>query len=365
MRPVLFEIPLGFIGLRNIPVHAYGFFIMLGFVVGSWIAARRSPKVGVKPEFTLDLALYVMIAAIVGSRVFYVAQYHDQFAWAPFWRIFDVTDGGLDFRAVVAGWLMPLGWYAWRSRDPRRPKRGLFAALLPTLIGCFVVALVLGRAAYLFQHRGDPRFDYGPFRIDQGGIVFYGGLFGAVLVAYLLIWWNKQSIPVISDLFIPEVALGYAFTRVGCFLNGCCWGRPSDLPWSVTYPGPPGPTQPGSPAWEAQLHAGLISSSAAHALPVHPSQLYAALAALGIFFFLSWIWKTNKVPGRVLAWFMLVYPVYRFLAEMTRGDEKHDWFGMTISQFFSVCVFVVGLIYMAILARRSAPQPAVAAVDRR
>ncbi len=363
MRPVLFEIPLGFLGLKDIPVHAYGFFIMLGFVVGSWIAAKRSPRVGVKPEFTLDLSLWVMIAGIVGSRVFYVAQYHSDYDW----RVFDVTDGGLNFWMGVFGWVLPLAWYQWKSRDPKRPRQGLLSALLGTLLACFVVGLVFARGAYLLQHRMDPRFDFGVFKIWNGGIVFYGGLFGAVAVAYWYIWRHKHSIAVISDLFIPEVALGYAFARVGCFLNGCCFGHPTTLPWAITYPGPSAALTGGSPAWESQVQAGLINHTADVSQAVHPSQLYAVVAAVGIFFFLSWIWKANKVPGRVLAWFCMVYSVYRFLVEFTRGDEKSDWVGLTISQFISVCMFAAGLVYLIVLSRRAAPAPqAIAAVsDRR
>lgn len=360
MRPVLFEIPLGF---KDIPVHAYGFFIMLGFVVGSWIAARRAPKADVSPEFTLDLSLWVMIAGIVGSRVFYVAQYHSEFDW----RIFDVSAGGMNFWMGVFGWILPLAWFQWRSRDPKRPKQGLLSALLWTLFACFVVGLLFARGAYLIEHRMDPRFDYGVFKIWNGGIVFYGGLFGAVAVAFWYILRHRQSIAVISDLFIPEVALGYAFARVGCFLNGCCFGHPTTLPWAITYPGPSEALRSGSPAWEAQVKEGIIAQTAEVSKAVHPSQLYATAAAVGIFFLLSRIWRTNKVPGRVLAWFLLVYPIYRFLAELTRGDEAHDWFGLTISQFISVCMFAVGLVYLYILSRRPAPapEPIAAVSDRR
>ena len=189
-----------------------------------------------------------------------------------------------------------------------------------------------------------------------------------MLVAFWYIRRSKQSIPVISDLFIPEVALGYASTRIGCFLNGCCFGHPTGVPWAIRYPGPPESGVPGSPAWNVQLDAGLIDRSATQSLPVHPSQLYATAAAVGIFFLLSRIWRTNKVPGRVLAWFLIVYSIYRFLAEMTRGDELHDWFGrLTISQFISVCMFAVGLAYLYILSRRAAPapEPIAAVSDRR
>lgn len=365
MRPVLFEIPLGF---RDVPVHAYGFFIMLGFVVGSWIAARRAPRVGVSPEFTLDLSLWVMIAGIVGSRVFYVAQYHQTYSWG----IFDITDGNLNFGAGVLGWLLPLAWYQWKSRDPGRPRRGLLGSLLGTVFACFVCGVVLARAAYLLQHRArigqlyglDP---FGVFKIWNGGIVFYGGLFGAVATAFWYIRRHKQSIAVVSDLFIPQVALGYAFARVGCFLNGCCFGKPTDLPWGVTYPGPTATIPSGSPAWQAQVDARIIDRLADVTKQVHPSQLYAVVCAVAIFFILSAIWRTNKVPGRVLAWFCLLYPVYRFLVEMTRGDEAHDWFGLSISQFISIPVFAAGGLYLWILTRPvTQPSPSVAAVpDRR
>ncbi len=388
MRPVLFEIPL----FNGIPVHAYGFFIMLGFVVGSWIAAKRGPKVGVPADFVLDLALWVMIFGIVGSRVFYVIQYRADYNWA----IFDLGDGGMSILGGVLGWVLPLAWMQWKKGDPSRPKRGLVAVLVRTLAACLVLGTVFARAFYLLPRlRVDPpvpdvlqgffkrlayritslhdsMYDYGVFRIDRGGIVFYGGLFGAVLVAFWYIRRHKQSILAISDLFIPEVALGYASARIGCFLNGCCFGHPvRDAHWwTVTYPGPSAELLSGSPAWEEQFKQGRIHHSAHETLPVHPSQIYAFFAALAIFFILSWLWKRNKVKGAVLGWFGILYSVYRFLNEMTRGDEAHIYFGMSISQFISVCMFAASVVLLAVLysraKRAAAPAPPVSTVsDRR
>lgn len=363
MRPVLFEIPLPWV---TIPIHAYGFFIMLGFVVGSWVASRRGPRVGIPSEFVLDLSLWVMVAGIVGSRLFYVAQYHREYSW----RIFDLTDGGMDVWGGVIGWLLPLAWLLWRNRDATRRKHGLASSLLRTLAACFFCGLVLARGVFLFQARKDSRgalYDYGVLKIWNGGIVFYGGLAAAVLVAFWYIHRHRQSILAVSDLFIPEVALGYAFARIGCFLNGCCFGRPTEVPWAIRYPGPQPGALSGSPAWEEQLRQKAIEPMAQHSLPVHPSQIYAAIAAVAIFLVLSWVWQRNRVTGKVLAWFGLVYPVYRFLVETTRGDEAHVYLGMTISQFISVCMFAVSAAWMAFVVRKGTPAgaPSVAVPEQR
>lgn len=371
MRPVLFEIPL----FNGIPVHAYGFFIMLGFVVGSWIAAKRGPKVGVPAEFVLDLSLWVMICGILGSRVFYVWQYRQLYDWS----IFDLGDGGFNFWAGALGWIAPLAWMQARRGDPKRPKRGLLATLLRTLFACFFWGVLLGRGVYLWQQRANPRYDYGVFMIQHGGIVFYGGLFGAVAVAFWYIHKYKQSILVVSDLFIPLVSLGYASARIGCFLNGCCFGRPMKDPhwWAVRYPGPSADLISGSPAWEEEFKQGLIHHSARESLPVHPSQIYAFFAALAIYFVLSALWKRNKVNGAVLGWFGILYSIYRFLNEMTRGDEDHVWpswlpptYQVSISQYISVWMFAASVVLLAVLhsraKRASVPAAPVAAVsDRR
>ena len=72
--------------------------------------------------------------------------------------------------------------------------------------------------------------------VQRGGLVFYGGLIGASLACILYVWRRKLPLWKIADILAPSIALGYVFGRFGCFLNGCCFGRPCSLPWAVTYP---------------------------------------------------------------------------------------------------------------------------------
>ena len=109
------------------------------------------------------------------------------------------------------------------------------------------------------------------FRSWQGGNNFYGCILGGLTGSIL--YWLRRPFPFrrMADAAALAVATGIAIGRIGCFLNGCCYGAVSNLPWAVTFPA-------GSHAWVRQVDAGLISPTAASSLPVHPTQLYASLA---------------------------------------------------------------------------------------
>jgi phosphatidylglycerol:prolipoprotein diacylglycerol transferase len=130
----------------------------------------------------------------------------------------------------------------------------------------------------------------------------------------IALWGRRRAIPYadLLDFVAPLGALGLAITRVGCFLNGCCWGAPSDLPWAVTFP-------PGSLPQQAQAAAGLVAAGAP-SLPVHPVQLYECAAALAMF---GWLWRRfgrRRCAGEVAAAFGLLYGGWRLLAELLRAD---------------------------------------------
>ena len=137
----------------------------------------------------------------------------------------------------------------------------------------FLGGVIGARGMYVLLHPGMIHGVGDIFRSWQGGNVFYGCILGG-LTGSLLFWYRHPfSFWPMADVAAPAVAIGAAVGRLGCFLNGCCDGVACSLPWGVRFPA-------GSHAWTRQANAGLIAPDAPFSLPVHPTQLYAALAGL-------------------------------------------------------------------------------------
>ncbi len=140
------------------------------------------------------------------------------------------------------------------------------------------------------------------------------------------------------DAIAPSIALGTFFGRLGCFLNGCCYGDQCRLPWAVSFPA-------GSDAWSHQVRARLISEGATASLPVHPTQLYSALDGLVLLILLSAYYPLRRRDGEVMGLLMIAYPITRFLIEYLRNDEPAFVAGLTISQGISVLLIVAAAAY--------------------
>ncbi len=138
-----------------------------------------------------------------------------------------------------------------------------------------------------------------------------GALLGAALGSSVFLKMRGAHFLSYVDAAAPAVALGYAVYRIGCFLNGCCFGTESDLPWAVTF-------AQNSEAFAAQVAAGLITPDASHTLPVHPTQLYHAL--LGVVAFVVLLRMKADVPGSRFAAALILYGAGRFVIEFFRGD---------------------------------------------
>jgi phosphatidylglycerol:prolipoprotein diacylglycerol transferase len=148
------------------------------------------------------------------------------------------------------------------------------------------------------------------------------------------------------DVAAPAVAIGAALGRIGCFLNGCCHGAVSDLPWAVCFP-------KGSHAWVRQLNAGLIPPEAPASLPVHPTQLYSAVAGFVVLGLLLLYSRRPRRAGELMAFLMLAYPLTRWPIEALRSDEPAVFAGMTWSQNISVALLLGGLALQFFVRMRS------------
>jgi phosphatidylglycerol:prolipoprotein diacylglycerol transferase len=176
----------------------------------------------------------------------------------------------------------------------------------------------------------------------RSGGVFYGGLIGAVLMGYFLMkryrlpWWKT------ADACAPGIAIGNFFGRQGCFAAGCCWGKPTSLPWGVKF---------------TELGHEITGVPTENYL--HPTQLYESFAMLIVFGVLLWLHKRKRFDGQVILLYALLYSVVRFTIEFFRDDPRGDILGLTTltglstSQMISLIVGIGALVLLIIRWRRS------------
>lgn len=176
------------------------------------------------------------------------------------------------------------------------------------------------------------------FSLVRAGGVFYGGLIGALLAAIVLVRRYRLPLWTTADLIAPGIALGHIIGRLGCLLAGCCYGRPTDLPWGITFTDPVAAANVGTPLGQA----------------LHPTQLYDAGAeALILLLLLATERRGRPFPGRTFWGYMLLYGVSRFVIELFRGDPRGAMMGMATSQFVSVLIVPVSLFMLWRLRERA------------
>jgi phosphatidylglycerol:prolipoprotein diacylglycerol transferase len=236
---------------------------------------------------------------------------------------------------VFAPWL---AW--WRAR-----REGIDGdVILDMGFWMFLAGLVGARAFYCIEYWGDDIHSlWEAFQYWRGGIVFYGGALGGMVGFLTYRWFYPFPLRPYLDAIAPSIALGIFFGRIGCFLNGCCYGDQCHLPWAVAFPA-------GSPPWVHQVKAGLISQSATASLPLHPTQLYSSFDGLVLLALLSAYYPLRRRDGEVMGLLFVAYPITRFLIEYLRNDEPGLFLGMTISQAISVVILVGAAVYWAWLA---------------
>jgi phosphatidylglycerol---prolipoprotein diacylglyceryl transferase len=185
-----------------------------------------------------------------------------------------------------------------------------------------------------------------PFSLWDGGLVVVGCIPFAVAGFFLFCHRRKLRPLAVGDAVIPSFFIGLAIGRIGCLLNGCCWGDRCDLPWAISFP------RDGGVTFGALMSAGFLPPDATWTFPLHPTQLYSALNALVLAALTAAYFRTRPKPGSVAALGCLLYPVSRFLIEFLRGDEMGQ-FGtaLTISQWYCIGLFGVGLVFTAWLNR--------------
>ena len=167
--------------------------------------------------------------------------------------------------------LFSMNLAAWRARREHLDRD----LILDMALWMFVGGLVGARLFYVVQKWGTEVHDIvEAFQIWKGGIVFYGSIMGGAFAFFTYRALRPFPLRPYLDCVAPAIAIGIALGRVGCFLNGCCYGDRCDLPGlGVSFPA-------GTAPWAQQLAQGLITNDAPYSLPVHPTQIYAAIDGL-------------------------------------------------------------------------------------
>jgi phosphatidylglycerol:prolipoprotein diacylglycerol transferase len=248
---------------------------------------------------------------------------------------------------LAASYLLGLRLAMWRAKkwglDPNRVLDLGIYIIIAALVGAKLLLLVVD-----FDQFSNPRELLNLARL---GGVFYGGLLLAVGVAFWYIHRHRLPFWTTCDVFAPGIALGHVTGRLGCLAAGCCYGKPTDMPWAIVFTNPLAAANVGTPL----------------GIPLHPTQIYEAGASLIILtLLLATERRGRRFAGRTFWSYMFLYAISRYVIEIYRGDPRGTVLGMfSTSQFISVVLAPLSLIMLVWLSRPSPVEPDQARKGRR
>jgi phosphatidylglycerol:prolipoprotein diacylglycerol transferase len=216
-------------------------------------------------------------------------------------------------------------------------KNNISPSIIENLAFYIMLGVVVGgRILYVIFHWPQYQHDIlGIVRIWEGGMMFFGGFIGGLIAGIMYLKHEKIAILRVGDLIAPAIGLGEFFTRIGCFLNGCCFGIPSDLPWAIRFPD--------------ECVAG---NSPVAAFTLHPTQLYSSLFGLALFLFL---WRRlNKIhkTGEIFAQYLMFSGIFRFGVDFVRYYE--DGANFWINQIIALATVIVGaIIFLRVINKKA------------
>lgn len=201
---------------------------------------------------------------------------------------------------VAIGLFAALQYLLVKSRQKGLSENKITDMVLYTIVAGLIgarIAYVLTNFRFYFNNPSDI------FKIWEGGLVFYGGFLAGLLALAVFVRMNpKLDFWELGDILAPAVSLGHAFGRVGCLLAGCCYGKPSELPWAVKFTNP-----------ESLAPLGVC---------LHPTQIYESLGAVAIFAALDRFNTKPHKKGQTVFAYLFLYGLLRFLVEFLRGDDR-------------------------------------------
>lgn len=241
------------------------------------------------------------------------------------------------FRIYSYGFMLAVAFFAGILFAANRARsRGLPKDIIYDLSAVIIICAVLGsRALYILTHRENYHSLLDMVALWQGGATYYGGMLLALFGSWLFTRIKGVSFFLIADIVSPSIAIGIFFTRIGCFLSGCCFGSPTSCSLGLVFP-------PDSPA--GHIYSGIH---------IHPTQLYSSLYGLLIFILLLLVEKKKSFDGFVFAFLCIFYGIARFIVDFFRYYEPTAFVGrtLTMNQVLSIGLVIVGLAILFILRR--------------
>lgn len=233
---------------------------------------------------------------------------------------------------MVIAVLAAIWWLRRTARGGGLPVEAVMSLSVWLLVGGLAGAKLFKAVRLLLQ--GEP-WSIG---LLEGAGDFYGGFLGA-LVVVLFYFWRHSELPAwrVADLYGPALALGQSIGRLGCLMAGDDYGKPTSLPWAITFTDPEAATIGGAPL----------------GVPLHPVQLYESLACLGLFFFLVWLSRRQRFDGQLVLCYALGYAVLRFVIEFFRGDVDRGFLFGGLFSTSQVIALALGGISLILLFRRA------------
>ncbi len=218
------------------------------------------------------------------------------------------------------------------SRDNKPFERFLTIAYI-MIFGGIIGARLFYVLFHLEEFASNWTASFNPFASHEFGIAglnVYGGVIVAIIGTFVYCRWRKMSTLEVFDYFSPAFVLGLGIARIGCLLNGCCFGTPTGLPWGISFP------------------LGSIPYAVYFDTPLHPSQLYTSLYGFGLFFLLHFMMKRKRFVGQIVALLFMIEAVFRFAIEYVRYYEEAMHFHLgeihpTYNQAISIVLFLLGL----------------------
>jgi phosphatidylglycerol---prolipoprotein diacylglyceryl transferase len=201
---------------------------------------------------------------------------------------------------------------------------------------------------------------------SRGGLVWYGGFIGAALLIYWRLRREKVAIPTVADAVAPALAVAYAVGRLGCFLVGDDYGRPSDVPWAIAFPNgaPPSTAENLREQFGVPIPPGVPGDAV---LAVHPTQLYEIAMSL-IIFAIIWRLRERIAPaGALFSIYIALAGVERFVVEIFRAKDDRFFGALTMAQLISLGLVAAGIAGAAHLMRNrsgAAPPPPATATGK-
>jgi len=220
------------------------------------------------------------------------------------------------------GAMLALAFFIATSLAMRRAKSENIPSgkILDLSLFILITGIIGSRALHVILHW--PDFSYAPLRIfllNEGGLAIYGGF---ALAVPLSMWFAKKTnLPPwkTADMLSPYAVLAQAIGRIGCFLNGCCYGKTTDSFFGVYFPG--------------------------HITKTHPTQIYSFLALILIFIALRYSYRRRRFDGEIFLNYLLLYSLFRFFIEILRGDNPIFAFGFTLPQCASLLLCAISAIF--------------------